>query len=403
MLAKWLKRAFLALALALIVAGFAWLMWPEPVAVDVTMATVGHMEVTVDEEGVNRIREVYVVSAPVGGKVERSPREVGDRVTAGVTTVAAIRPADPSILDVRTRQELLAAVEAVKAMQDLAAAALTQAETALAFAQQEFDRALYLSSKKVIAISALEKRQLERDTARQQVATAKAQLDARQHDLEVAEARLKGPVNTAAEEGCCVVVTAPVNGMVLRVPVESEQIVQAGTPLIEIGNPLYTEIAVDLLSTDAVQVTIGAPARISGWGGTDELKARVKRIDPAAFTKISALGIEEQRVKVVLDIADPPAGSTGLGHEYRVFVHISVWQSDNALQVPLGALFRDRGTWAMFKASGGFARLTPVRVGHINAGQAEILGGLSAGEPVIVHPSDTVEDGIAIAIRPPAP
>lgn len=400
MAAKWLKRALLGLALALIAAGFAWLMWPQPVAVDVAAAAVGHMDVTVEEEGVNRIREVYVVSAPVGGKVERSPREVGDRVIAGVTTLAAIRPAEPSILDVRTRQELLAAVEAAKALKDLAAAALKQAETGLAFAQQELDRAHYLADRKVMSLSALEKRQLERDVARQQVETAKAQLDARQHDLEVAEARLREPGSTTGEQDCCVVVTAPVNGTVLRVPVESEQIVQAGTPLVEIGNPLDTEIAVDLLSTDAVQVKIGAPARISGWGGDGELKARVRRIDPAAFTKVSALGIEEQRVKVVLDIVDPTVQWTGLGHEYRVFVDISVWQSDNALQVPLGALFRDRGNWAVFKASGGFARLTPVRVGHINAGQAEILGGLSAGELVIVHPGDAVADGIAIAIRP---
>jgi HlyD family secretion protein len=356
------------------------------------------MEVTVDEEGVNRIREVYVISAPVGGKVERSPREVGDRVAAGVTIVAAIRPADPSILDVRTRQELLAAAEAAKALKDLAAAALKQAESALAFAQQELDRAIYLADRKVLSMSALERRQLERDIARQQVETAKAQLDARQHDLEVAEARLREP-GGAADAGCCVVVTAPVNGTVLRVPIESEQIVQAGTPLVEIGNPLETEIAVDLLSTDAVQVKTGAPARITGWGGAGELKARVRRIDPAAFTKVSALGIEEQRVKVVLDIADPPAQWTGLGHEFRVFVRIGVWQSDNALQVPLGALFRERGNWAVFKARDGVARLTPVRVGHINLGQAEILSGLAAGETVIVHPGDAVQDGVDIDIR----
>jgi HlyD family secretion protein len=398
MLARWLKRALLVAVLAAIAAGFAWLMWPQPVAVDVASVALGHMEVTVDEEGVNRIREVYVVSAPVGGKVERSPREVGDRVAAGVTIVAAIRPADPSILDVRTRQELLAAAEAAKALKDLAAAALKQAESALAFAQQELDRAIYLADRKVLSMSALERRQLERDIARQQVETAKAQLDARQHDLEVAEARLREP-GGAADAGCCVVVTAPVNGTVLRVPIESEQIVQAGTPLVEIGNPLETEIAVDLLSTDAVQVKTGAPARITGWGGAGELKARVRRIDPAAFTKVSALGIEEQRVKVVLDIADPPAQWTGLGHEFRVFVRIGVWQSDNALQVPLGALFRERGNWAVFKARDGVARLTPVRVGHINLGQAEILSGLAAGETVIVHPGDAVQDGVDIDIR----
>lgn len=392
---KWLKRLALLLIASLIAAVFAWLMWPQPVSVDVTQAIIGPMEVTVEEEGVSRIREVFVVSAPVAGKVERSPREVGDRVIAGETTVAAIRSADPPMLDARTRQESLAAVEAAKALKELSEASLRQAESTLTFAQQELDRALYLAEKNVVALSIRDKRQMERDTAAQQVATARAQLDARQHDLERAEARLRAPADVAE---CCVTVTAPVNGTVLRVLAESEQVVQPGTPLIEIGNPLDTEIAVDLLSTDAVQVKPGATARITGWGGP-ELKAKVKRIDPAGFTKVSALGIEEQRVKVVLDLASPPAQVTGLGHDYRVYVHIATWSSANALQVPLGALFRDKGEWAVFKVDGGLARAAPVRVGHMNGAQAEILSGLAAGETVIVHPGDTVQDGVKIAPR----
>jgi HlyD family secretion protein len=176
-------------------------------------------------------------------------------------------------------------------------------------------------------------------------------------------------------------------------------VIQAGTPLVEIGNPFDTEISVDLLSTDAIQVKPGASAVISGWGGTDDLKARVKRVEPAAFTKISALGIEEQRVKAILEITDPPAKWTGLGHEYRVFVHIAIWQSENALQIPLSALFRWEGNWAVFRVEGGLAKLTRITAGQINSSHVQVLSGLNAGETVIVHPSDLIADGVQIERR----
>lgn len=398
---NWIKQGLTIVLLVLVAAGFAWLLWPEPIQVDVARADVGHMEVTVDEEGVNRIKDVYIVSAPVSGRVERTPREVGDRVVAGSTVVATFRPATPSILDPRTRLELQRAVEAARAAKDLTTAELHRAEAGLTFAQAALRRTQTLSDRRVVAPSTLEKAQLDANVARQQVETAKAQLDVRTHDLEVAEARLIDPSvasGNAADE-CCMTLTAPVNGIVLRTPQISEQIVPAGTPLVEIGNPLDTEITADLLSTDAVKVKPGDPATITGWGGGQTLKAKVTRVDPAAFTKVSALGIEEQRVRVVLNLLDPPAQWTGLGHEYRVFVHITIWQSDNALQVPLGALFRSGGQWAVFRVVDGQARATPVRIGQMNAANVQILEGLRSGDGVILHPSDQITDGATIQIR----
>ena len=402
MATKWIKRILLLVALASIAGGFTWLMWPQPIQVDVAKAVLGHMELTVDEDGISRIRKVYTVSAPVAGKVERSPREVGDHVVAGVTAVAAIRSADPTMLDARTRLELVAAVEAAKADRDFASAAVLQAEKEYQFSEAELGRARYLVGKKVMALNALEKHQLDTDSAQQRLESAKAQLDVRLHNLEIAEARLRGPViprEAAASEECCIKLTSPVNGIILHIPVENEQIVQAGTPLVEIGNPLDTEIVVDLLSTDAMQVKPGTTAFIGGWGGSKDLKARVKRVEPAAFTKISALGIEEQRVKAILEISDPPSQWMGLGHQYRVFVRITIWQSDNALQVPLSALFRRNGNWAVFKVDGGIAKVTKITAGQMTSSDVQILSGLKEGETVVVHPSDLIADGVRIEIR----
>jgi HlyD family secretion protein len=402
MAAKWIKRILVVVALSGIAGGFIWLLWPQPIQVDVTKAILGRMQLTVDEEGISRIREVYTVSAPVAGKVARSVREVGDHVVAGVTTVAAIRSADPTMLDARTRVELAAAVEAAKADRNFASAAVLQAEKELRFSEAELERTRYLVGKKVMALNALEKRQLDADSAQQELESARAQLDVRLHNLEIAEAKLLGPATRAGAEpaeDCCINLTSPVNGIILHIPVENEQIVQAGTPLVEIGNPLDTEISVDLLSSDAIQVKPGASAVVSGWGGPDELKARVKRVDPAAFTKISALGIEEQRVRAILEITDPPAKWTGLGHQYRVFVNITIWQSENALQIPLSALFRWEGNWAVFKVEGGLAKLTKITAGQINSSDMQILSGLSAGDTVVVHPSDLVTDGVQVEMR----
>jgi HlyD family secretion protein len=376
-------------------------MWPQPILVDVAKVTVGPLEVTVDEEGINRIREIYVISAPVSGQIGRSSVEVGDRVVAGVTTVTTVRPSAPVMIDARTRQELLTSVEAARAAKDVAENSVRQTERELSFAELELRRAGYVASRSPTQVTAFEQRQFEVDVTKQRLQIAKSQLDLRQHELELAQARLAEPIHNKVTTGdkCCLELTSPVDGVVLKINTENEQVVPAGTPLVEIGNPLESEIVVDLLSTDAVRVKVGMPAQILGWGSDEPLKARIKKIEPSAFTKVSALGIEEQRVKAVLEITSPTEHYNGLGHQFRVLARIVTWQSDHALQVPISALFRSNGNWAVFKFKDGAAELVEVMPGHMTADRAEIAKGLVEGDEVILHPSDEIENGAKIQAR----
>lgn len=401
--AKWFKRLALVILAAAIASGFAWLLWPQPILVDLAHAHRGPMELTITEEGTNRIRDTYIVSAPVTGKVARNPLRVGDKVLAGTTIVASIRPVEPPMLDERTRLELERAVEAAKAARDLAEAEVRRAQASVAFADIALKRAVTLMEKRVLSQAALDKAQLDMDVAIESSATAKAQLDLRQHDLEMAEARLLPPgtgTDQIAAKDCCITLTSPVSGVVLNVIQSSEGTVPAGTALIEIGNLQESEIAVDLLSSDAVGLKPGAKARISGWGGTGDLWAHVREIEPTAFTKVSALGIEEQRVKVLLDHDEEMERRQGLGQNFRVVVHITTWASENAFQVPVSALFRKGDQWAVFAFKDGKAVLTPVKVGAMNGVSAEITEGLPDNQAVIVHPSDQVIDGAKVEARP---
>jgi HlyD family secretion protein len=208
------------------------------------------------------------------------------------------------------------------------------------------------------------------------------------------------PASVAAPGGpnCCIQIRAPVTGRVLKIVQDSEAAVPAGAPLIEIGDPLDLEVIADLLSTDAVQVRAGASVKIDGWGGAP-IKGQVTRVDPAGFLKVSALGIEEQRVRVTIDFAEPSAAWSQLGHDYRVIVHVTTWQGDDVLTVPVAALFRKGDDWAVFAVKEGRARTTLVKVGHRNARMAEIVSGLAAGDAVVLHPSDRVSDGAAVSQR----
>ncbi|MCW2309519.1 efflux RND transporter periplasmic adaptor subunit [Rhodobium gokarnense] len=396
-----LVRRLVYLVVIPAVAGtIAWAMWPRPVSVDTAEIVRQPLEVTVEDEGVTRIREVYTVSAPISGKVTRAPREVGDAVTAGTTVVAEIMPTDPTFLDARSRRVAEAAVEAARAAVQLAAAEVKEATTQLDFARSDLSRAARLAERKTISVRTLEKAEVDVTTAEAKVASAKASLEVRRRELESARAQLIQP---GAEEelgaGCCVNVPAPVSGRVLKLITESETVVTAGTGLLEIGDPHDLEIVVDLLSRDAVRVTPGAEAQIVNWGGPKPLKAVVKRVDPAAFTKISALGIEEQRVKTILDLTSPEEDWASLGHAFRVVARIVVWRDEDAVTVPLAALFRRGEDWAVFKAVDGTATLQKVEIGERNLSLAEVKAGLEPGDTVIVHPSDKVADGVAIEDR----
>jgi HlyD family secretion protein len=319
----------------------------------------------------------------------------GDSVIAEQTTVATIRPVAPALLDARSRRVAEAAVEAARAAVDLAAAELRQAEAQTGFLQGELDRATALVRRGTISARAYDKAKLDVETAAAAVESAKAALMVRRRELESAEAALTQGRDGNEEAECCVQVPAPVSGRILRVLTESEQVVQAGTPLVEIGDPSDLEIVADVLSRDAVRIAPGAEAEILGWGGKT-LKARVLRVDPSATTKVSALGIEEQRVSVVLKLEGDAAQWDRLGHGFRVVVRIGLWRGDNLVAVPIGALFRDGADWAVFVSEDQRARLRKVQLGERNSEFAEVKDGLAPGETVIHHPSDRVEDASRI-------
>jgi HlyD family secretion protein len=251
-----------------------------------------------------------------------------------------------------------------------------------------------------VSQQALDKARFDIETNEASLVSAKAQVEVWQSVRRSLAARLIDPTSAAAmtDPLCCVQIRAPVSGRVLKIVQESEAVVQAGTPLIEIGDPRELEVVADLLSTDAIQIGVNASVRIDGWGGPP-IRGRVTRVDPAGFLKVSALGIEEQRVRVTIDFADPPERWSRLGHDYRVTVHVTVWNSDNVLTVPVAALFRKGDDWAVFSVRDGRARATPVRIGHRTSRMAEVLSGLAEGDRVVLHPSDRVAEGTAVSPR----
>jgi HlyD family secretion protein len=312
-------------------------------------------------------------------------------VKANSTVVASIHPLDPPLIDRRAEAELLASRDAARAGVGVAEFELQRARSALKLAEDEFARALKLFGSGLVSESALQKLTSEVELNRTAVDTAKAVIGLRNAELANAEAHLlqPDPANPSGEN-CCVNLLAPIDGTVLAVTARSEQAIAAGAKIAEIGNVHNLEIAVDLLSSDAVRIAPGTKAEISDWGGDHALRATVRRVDPAAFTKISALGIEEQRVTVVLDLEDADAR---LGHGYRTLVEMTVWECDECVQVPIGALFRNGGRWNIFVVDGDRSRQVEVGIGHMNDDVAEVLTGVASGVSVVVHPSDTVTDG----------
>jgi HlyD family secretion protein len=366
--------------------------WPETHQVEVATVTRGPLVVTVDEEGRTRVRDRFVISAPVTGRVLRIELEPGDAVTRG-QVVARLQPETPPLLDVRTRAEAEAAVTAADAALGRARAEERRARAALAQAERELARSRELVAGGAMAAQEADAREAEARLAREAVDAAAYLVMAAGADLERAQARLAGPARAGA--GAQVAVRSPVAGVVLRRLRESESVVPVGEPLIEVGDPAELEIVADLLSSDAVRVRPGARAMVEQWGGDTVLAATVRRIEPSGFTKVSALGVEEQRVNVVLQPTDPD-GCAALGDAYRVDVRIVTWEADAVLRVPTGALFRENERWALYAVRDGRARLTPVETGHQTAREAEVLSGLDAGDEVIVHPGDLVRDGVRV-------
>lgn len=374
---------------------------PQAVAVDEVIVERGELVVTVDEEGETRIRDVFVISAPVTGWVKRIEAEVGDAVVAGATVVAEIEPIDPAFLDLRSETQAEADLNVAQANRALAAAELEQARAEYEFAQTELERARKLVAGATISQQALDDVERRARTTRAALATARARQQVRDFELARAEAQLLSPRESRAARGTCecVPLTAPVDGRVLRLVHESEGVVAAGTALMEIGDPSDLEIVVDFLSVDAVQIEPGQRVIIDQWGGGAALAGRVRRVEPSGFTKISALGIEEQRTNVIIDITSPAAQWQRLGHGYQVETRVVLWEGRDVLVVPLTALFRHGDAWAVFVIDGGRARLRQVQLGRRNGFDAEVRDGLARGEQVILSPSDRVSDGVRVEPR----
>ncbi len=377
---RWLPGLGAVALLALIIAGF----WPRPVPVETAPVTVGLLRTTVNEEGKTRIRHRYVISSPVTGELRRIPFLAGALIESTQTVVAVIDPAAAALLDKRSRQ-------LAEAARDNAAAQLEHARGAQHFADSELRRNQALFDTKSLSARELEQFQwLANAAAHDQAAAAAA--------LRQAEAQLLGFEQTETNDPPAIELHSPVAGSVLTVYEPSARTVSAGTPLLEIGDPTDLDVIIEVLSRDGAIIQPGTAVELDQWGGPEALEARVRYVEPAAFTKVSALGVEEQRVYVVADLLTPPAKRGNLGDNFRVEASIITWQNEHALKAPSGALFRNGDQWSAYVLSDGHAQLRPVKVGRSSGIETEILDGLKAGDQVILYPGDRVKDGQRVTV-----
>lgn len=384
------RRWVIGLGSVALVAVLGWAFRPRPMQVDVAPVTRGSLVVTVDEEGRTRIKERHTVSAPLGGRLLRVVLKPGDAVEAGRTVIAVIEPSDPGLLDPRTRAQAEARVKAAAAARERMGPMVERAATAHDYAALELARARDLFAHNGISRQEFDVIEAREATASTELKSVRSELRIADYELEAAKAALLDEPATA-EGGRRFEVRAPITGRVLRVFQESSTVMAAGTPLVELGDPTDLEVEVEVLSTDAVKIVPGARVIIDHWGGEAPLAGRVRLVEPAAFTKVSALGVEEQRVLVRVDFADPLAMRRGVGDAFRVEARIVTWESANALMVPIGALYRRDGRWAVFTVKSGRAVSTQVEIGHRNTFAAEVRSGLVEGDSVILNPGDQLE------------
>ena len=393
----WLGGAVLV---ALIVAG----LWPRAVPVESGTVKRGPLVVTVDQEGMTRIKNRYVVSAPVAGQLRRIEWKAGAEVIAGKTVLAVLEPGNVDFLDARSQAQAEARVRAAEAARDAATARSARATATARMSTAEFDRAKRLREQKVLSAQEYDAAEMRAETASQDVRAAEFALKVAEFELQQAQALLiRGqpvspgsdqPRNSGAEP---LVLTSPVSGHILRVLQESARVVPAGFPLLEVGDATDLELRIEVLSRDGVAIRPGARVMLEQWGGPEPLAARVRLVEPSAFTKISALGVEEQRVYVIADFTDAIERRPTLGDAYRVEARVVTWENPAALQAPSGALFQRGGAWQAFVAEGGRARLRTVTPGRGNGIATEILDGLREGDQVVVYPGDKVADGTRVS------
>lgn len=371
-------------------------LWPRGVEVDMATVTRGPLTVTVDDEGETRVRHRFVIAAPVAGELRRIELEPGDPVRKAETLVARLQPAPPTPLDVRSRAEAGSAVKAAEAALGRMRADRDRAAAELARAKQQLGRMRELLEVGGVARDEVDARETEAQTAAEALRAAEFNVARAEYDVQAARARL---IQASNGDGDAVDIVAPINGVVLKRERESEAIVPAGEPLLELGNPANLEIVSDLLSSDAVKVKAGDAVLIEQWGGDTTLHGTVRRVEPSGFTKVSALGVEEQRVNVIIDFADVEAAWGALGDGYRVEVRIVIWHRDDVLRVPIGSLFRRDDEWALFVVEDGRARERTVMIGRRDAAAAQVITGVEADQEVVLYPPDDLEDGNRVTRR----
>jgi HlyD family secretion protein len=372
-------------------------LWPKPLPVETAAVARGVLAVTVDEEGMTRVKNHYVISSPVAGQLQRIDWKPGAVVEAGRTVLATLETKGADLLDARGEAQARAQVQAATARREFAAAQRESAKAAAALAVQERDRQRTLRTAGSVSQQELDAAETRAVVAAQDARAAEFALQVAEFELAQAEAvLLRGQPAGADARGEPLIITSPVSGRVLRVFQESERTVPAGFPLVEVGDPADLEARIEVLSRDGVAIRPGARVQLEQWGGGEPLAARVRLVEPAAFTKISALGVEEQRVYVIVDLTEPLEKRPTLGDAYRVEARIVTWEGQSVLKVPAGALFQRGDGWQTYVMEGSKARRRNLKVGHSNGLETEVLEGLREGERVIVYPGDKIADGVRV-------
>ncbi|MDP2025770.1 efflux RND transporter periplasmic adaptor subunit [Sulfuriferula sp.] len=384
-------------AIALLV----WTFRPQPVAVQVAQVTHGSFQQMIEEDGKTRVRERYVVSAPLMGKLQRITLKAGDRIQQD-QVVATILPSAPALLDLRSVAELTERVSAAVAQQARAAVTVARAQAALEKTRADLNRAQKLAASRFISPAQLEQSELEVKLSAKELEAAQYAARAAQHNVATARAaplQSKNGADASTATGKTWQIIPPVAGKVLKVLQESESVVTMGTPLLEIGNPEDQEIVVDVLTSDATLIKPGDAVQIMGGDQAARLQGQVRQVEPSAFTKVSALGVEEQRVNVIVDLISPAQQWQTLGNGYRVETRIIVFNTADAVTVPVSALFRKDGQWMVFVFTEGRARLRKVNISRQGVGEAMVTSGLQSGERVVVYPGDRLADGSRVTVR----
>ncbi|MFC6636667.1 HlyD family efflux transporter periplasmic adaptor subunit [Sulfitobacter sp. JBTF-M27] len=396
------KRTFMLIGLGVaLVGGLAFVSFREdPIPVDIAQVTRGPFEITINADGKTQVKDLFEVASPIAGTALRSPVDVGDPVRKGETVVAVVQPSSSGLLDARSRLQAEAALQEALAARHVAVADLRQAEETRSFAQSQFERTQQLVERNVASITRLEDDTQRLATAIATVEAAQARIEMADGAIERARASLLDPEETEqAEETCCIELTAPADGVILSIAAISERPVSIGAPLVSIGDPNDLELVADILSNDAVRLKPDALAYVDRWGGPATLLAQLDRIDPKARTKVSALGIEEQRVDAYFRLTSPPQERANLGDEFSVFLRIVEYRAEDVMQIPLSAVFRSGDDWAVFVEIDGVAERRLVQLGRRNGQMTEVHSGLEFGEHVVTHPSDAIATGATLVQR----